>query len=277
MITEHGVAARVGAIVEPVLHDLGFRLVRVRISAQNGCTVQIMAERPDGSFTVEDCEAVSRAVSPALDVDDPVDRAYHLEISSPGIDRPLVRATDFDRWAGHLAKVEMAVPVAGRKRFKGVVVGSEEGFALIDRDDPKPDEERRVRLPLADIGEASLVLTDELVRESLRRGKAALRGETLDEDDAEAGDGEAQDNDKDEAPARPAPRVKGPAKTMSSKAIAKAKAANQKGAGRKSRPESKPRPESQPRPESVAPAGQPSRTPMTKTSAASRQGRTEKE
>src|SRR5689334_25367979 len=99
-----------------------------------------MAERPDGSMTVDDCEAVSRAVSPALDVDDPVDRAYHLEISSPGIDRPLVRATDFDRWAGHLVKVEMAVPIGGRKRFKGVVVGSDEGFALVDRDDSKPEE-----------------------------------------------------------------------------------------------------------------------------------------
>jgi ribosome maturation factor RimP len=266
MITEHGVAARVGAIVEPVLRDLGFRLVRVRISGQNGCTVQIMAERPDGSFTVDDCEAVSRAVSPALDVDDPVDRAYHLEISSPGIDRPLVRATDFDRWAGHLVKVEMAVPIAGRKRFKGVVVGSDEGFALVDRDDSKPDEERRVRLPLADIGEANLVLTDELVRESLRRGKAALRGEAVDEE----GD-EPEDEDEDAAeaaparPAAPAHRAKGPAKTMSSKAIAKAKAANKKGAGRKPRPESPPG------------AGEPSRTPMTKTATASRQGRTEKE
>jgi ribosome maturation factor RimP len=99
LVTETGVAARVGTIVDPVLRDIGYRLVRVKISAQNGCTVQIMAERPDGSMTVEDCEAVSRAVSPALDVDDPLDRAYHLEISSPGIDRPLVRVSDFARWA----------------------------------------------------------------------------------------------------------------------------------------------------------------------------------
>ena len=103
LIADKGVAARVGAVVEPVLRDLGYRLVRVRVTAQNGCTVQIMAERPDGTMSVDDCEAVSRAVSPALDVDDPVDRAYHLEISSPGIDRPLVRVSDFARWAGHEA------------------------------------------------------------------------------------------------------------------------------------------------------------------------------
>ena len=96
LIVDHGVAARVGAVVEPALRDLGYRLVRVRVTGVNGCTVQIMAERPDGAMTVDDCEAVSRAVSPALDVDDPVGRAYHLEISSPGIDRPLVRAGDFD-------------------------------------------------------------------------------------------------------------------------------------------------------------------------------------
>ena len=121
LIVDSGVAARVGAVVEPALHDLGYRLVRVRVSGNNGCTVQIMAERPDGSMTVDDCEAVSRAVSPALDVDDPVGRAYHLEISSPGIDRPLVRSSDFSRWAGHEAKIEMAVPADGRKRFRGVI------------------------------------------------------------------------------------------------------------------------------------------------------------
>ncbi|MCP8938588.1 ribosome maturation factor RimP [Alsobacter sp. SYSU M60028] len=182
MISDSGVAARVGAIVEPVLRDLGYRLVRVRVTAQNGCTVQIMAERPDGSMTVEDCEAVSRAVSPALDVDDPVDRAYHLEISSPGIDRPLVRASDFPRWAGHEAKVEMAVPAYGRKRFRGVILGVEGEAVRLERGDARPDEERVVALPLRDIGEARLVLTDELIRESLRRGKAALRGEAADEE-----------------------------------------------------------------------------------------------
>ncbi|MFO1150141.1 MAG: ribosome maturation factor RimP [Alsobacter sp.] len=209
LIVDGGVAARVGAIVEPTLHDLGFRLVRVRVTGQNGCTVQIMAERPDGTMTVEDCEAVSRGVSPALDVDDPVGRAYHLEISSPGIDRPLVRASDFTRWAGHEAKLEMAAPHEGRKRFRGVVLGVEGAAAIIERTDARPDEEARVTLPLADIGEARLVLTDALVRESLRRGKAALKAAGRDEADladeadlGEGGPGETDgETDGDEAPA----------------------------------------------------------------------------
>src|ERR687895_1648593 len=115
LIVEQGVAARIAAIAEPVLTGLGYRLVRVRISGLAGCTVQIMAERPDGTMSIEDCETVSRALSPVLDVADPIDRAYRLEISSPGIDRPLVRLSDFDRYAGHLLKVEMAVAIEGRK------------------------------------------------------------------------------------------------------------------------------------------------------------------
>src|SRR5712675_2154201 len=108
LIVEQGVAARVAAVAEPVIVGLGFRLVRVRVSGSAGCTVQIMAERSDGTMTIEDCETVSRALSPVLDVADPVDRAYRLEISSPGIDRPLVRRSDFERYAGHLVKIEMA-------------------------------------------------------------------------------------------------------------------------------------------------------------------------
>src|SRR5262245_50334434 len=100
LIVEPGLAARVAAIVEPALERLNFRLVRVRISGSAGCTVQIMAERPDGSMTIDDCELVSRALSPVLDAADPIDRAYRLEISSPGIDRPLVRRSDFERYAG---------------------------------------------------------------------------------------------------------------------------------------------------------------------------------
>ncbi|GGH34080.1 hypothetical protein GCM10007036_47220 [Alsobacter metallidurans] len=235
LIHETGVAARVGTIVAPVLGDLGFRLVRVKISAQNGCTLQIMAERPDGTFSVEDCEAASRAISPALDVDDPLDRAYHLEISSPGIDRPLVRASDFDRWAGHIVKIDMQVPADGRKRFRGVVVGSDDGHAVIEKTEIKEGEEPRARLRLADIAEARLVLTDELIRESLRRGKAELRGETPDED-AEAPEGE--DAEAAPAPARRGPahqaaKPKGPARQMSSKAIQKAKANNPKSAAAK--------------------------------------------
>ena len=125
LIVEPGLAARVAAIAEPVLESLGYRLVRVRVSNADGCTVQIMAERPDGSMVIEDCEAVSRALSPALDMADPIDRAYRLEISSPGIDRPLVRRSDFERYAGHVAHVEMQAPIDGRRRFRGELLGTD--------------------------------------------------------------------------------------------------------------------------------------------------------
>ena len=174
LVVESGVAARVAVIIEPAIIDLGYRLVRVRISAQNGCTVQIMAERPDGTMNVEGCEEISQAVSPALDVDDPVQAAYHLEVSSPGIDRPLVRASDFERWAGHLAKIDTSEPVAGRKRFRGILRGVAGQDALLRRDDAKNEEERDVAIPMRAIAEARLVLTDALVTESLRRGKSGL-------------------------------------------------------------------------------------------------------
>jgi ribosome maturation factor RimP len=139
LITEPGRAARVAALAEPVLAGLGYRLVRVRISGAAGCTVQIMAERPDGTMAIEDCEAASRALSPVLDVADPIESAYQLEISSPGIDRPLVRHSDFDRYAGHVAQVEMTVPVYGRRRFRGLLLGTEGEAARIRRGDATPD------------------------------------------------------------------------------------------------------------------------------------------
>lgn len=169
---ETGVAARVAAIVEPAVEDLGFQLVRVKVNGTNGCTVQIMAERPDGTMSVDDCEIVSKAISPVLDLEDPIERAYYLEISSPGIDRPLVRAGDFVRWVGHDTKIELDIPLNGRKRFRGFVRGAEDGEALIELPDVKEGEESLVRIPLSSIREAHLVLTDELIRESLRRGTA---------------------------------------------------------------------------------------------------------
>jgi ribosome maturation factor RimP len=175
LITEPGLPARVAAIAEPVIEQLGYRLVRVRVSAAEGCTVQIMAERPDGTMTVDDCECVSRALSPVFDVADPIERAYRLEISSPGIDRPLVRKSDFERYAGHLARIETALPVEGRKRFRGVLVGIEGEAARIRRDDAAEGEEAEILLAIEDMSEAKLVLTDELVTEALRREKAAKR------------------------------------------------------------------------------------------------------
>jgi ribosome maturation factor RimP len=134
-----------------------------------------MAERPDGSMTVEDCETVSRALSPVLDVADLIDRAYRLEISSPGIDRPLVRKSDFDRYAGHLAKIETTMPIQGRKRFRGLLIGTEGEAARIRRDDAVEGEEAEVLLAIEDMSEAKLMLTDELVTRALRREKSAKR------------------------------------------------------------------------------------------------------
>ena len=143
LIVEPGLAARVAAIVEPVIEQLGYRLVRVQISGADGCTVQIMAERPDGTMTIEDCETVSRALSPVLDIADPIERAYRLEISSPGIDRPLVRQSDFDRYAGHLVKIEMEVPIDGRKRFRGQLLGTEGETARLRQDGKRDDRKTR--------------------------------------------------------------------------------------------------------------------------------------
>jgi ribosome maturation factor RimP len=175
LVVEPGAAARVSAVAAPVLQGMGYRLVRIKISGEAGCTVQIMAERPDGSMQIEDCEAISRALSPVLDIADPVDRAYRLEISSPGIDRPLVRRSDFERFTGHLVKIEMAVAHQGRKRFRGQITGVEGGAVRLTRDDVKGSEETDVLLTMEDIAEARLVLTDELIAESMRRGKKADR------------------------------------------------------------------------------------------------------
>jgi ribosome maturation factor RimP len=136
-----------------------------------------MAERPDGSMTIEDCEAASRALSPVLDVADPVDRAYRLELSSPGLDRPLVRRSDFERHAGHVVKIEMAATIDGRKRFRGELLGAEGDAARIRRDDAPAGEAADVLLPIEEMAEAKLVLTDALIAEALRRSKQAERGQ----------------------------------------------------------------------------------------------------
>ena len=175
LIVEPGLPARVAATVEPVIESLGYRLVRVKISASDGCTVQIMAERPDGSMMVEDCETISRTLSPVLDAADLIEKAYRLEISSPGIDRPLVRKSDFDRHKGHAVKIEMDVAVDGRKRFRGELVGTQDNAARLHRDDAAADENAEVLLPFEEMSDAKLVLTDDLVTLALRREKAAKR------------------------------------------------------------------------------------------------------
>ena len=173
LIIEPGRAARVAALAEPVLASLGYRLVRVRVSGFAGCTVQIMAERPDGTMTIEDCEAASRALSPVLDAADPIEGAYRLEISSPGIDRPLVRRSDFDRYAGHVAQVEMAAPIDGRRRFRGELGGTDGEFVRLRSSDAAASAE--VLLRIDDMMEARLVLTDALIAQALRRSKHGER------------------------------------------------------------------------------------------------------
>jgi ribosome maturation factor RimP len=175
LIVEQGIAARLAAIAEPVVAGLGFRLVRVRVSGLSGCTIQIMAERPDGGMTIDDCETISRALSPVLDVADPIEAAYRLEISSPGIDRPLVRRSDFERHAGYTIKVEMTTLVAGRRRFRGVLLGTQDDAARIRMDDAASDQASEVLLPIPEMTEAKVILSDALLAQSLKRGKAAQR------------------------------------------------------------------------------------------------------
>jgi len=164
---ETGPALRVAKLVEPVLDSMGFRLVRVKLS---GPSLQIMAERPDGLFSIEDCEQASRAISPVLDLEDPIPSRYHLELSSPGIDRPLVRAEDFERWAGHEAKIEMATPQAGRKRFRGILEGYADGEIRLFIDNPEGGTEKvLVGLPFDAISDAKLVLTDALIEAARQR------------------------------------------------------------------------------------------------------------
>ena len=173
LIVETGLDRRVADIIEPTIEQIGYQLVRVRLSAQNGATLQIMCERPDGTMTVEDCETVSMAVSPVLDVEDPIDKAYHLEVSSPGIDRPMVRKSDFSRWQGHLVKCETSILIDGRKRFRGKIVSADGDGFTVDRDQPAYGEAPTVTIPFSALAEAKLILTDDLIRDALRADKAA--------------------------------------------------------------------------------------------------------
>jgi ribosome maturation factor RimP len=169
-VQETGVAATIAALAEPVLEGLGFRLVRVRIMGGQDTIVEIMAERPDGSMTVEDCKSVSVNLSPLLDVHEPLPGSYRLQISSPGIDRPLVRPSDFEHWAGHETKIELKEPIGGRKRFRGTLDGYEDEEVRVAVDLGK-DGQQVLGFPIGLIADARLVLTDDLIRESLRRAK----------------------------------------------------------------------------------------------------------
>ena len=179
-IGETGLAAQIAAIAEPVLADLGFRLVRVVLSGRNGSTVQIMAERLDGTITVKECADISRRLSPALDAHYPMPGQYNLEVSSPGIDRPLVRPSDFEDWAGYEAKIELKELLAGRKRFRGILEGVEGEEVRIE---VELDQQGRqvLGLPIRLVAEAHLVLTEELIRETLRRTKKSAKKDESDQ------------------------------------------------------------------------------------------------
>lgn len=171
LVIETGLEARVAHLVEPVAKSLGFRLVKVRLLNLNGATLQIMAERPNGEFNITDCEKLSRDLSPVLDVEEPIERAYHLEVSSPGVDRPLVRRSDFERWIGFEVKMEASEMLDGRRRFKGELVDvTDEGIVVELPDVPEGQEQTRT-IPLHLIGEAKLVITDALLAEAGKRQK----------------------------------------------------------------------------------------------------------
>lgn len=183
-IQETGLAGSIGELVAPVLEDLGFRLVRVDISQRDGKTVQVMAERDDGTLTIDDCQRISRQLSPVLDVHDPIAGKYRLEISSPGIDRPLVRPTDFEHWAGYEAKIVVKQAIDGRKRFQGRIEGFEDNEVRMEVE-LEDIGAQVIGLPVNIIDEARLVLTDDLVREALTRAKKRKNAGIVDGSDAE--------------------------------------------------------------------------------------------
>ncbi len=170
-ISETGQEQRIAAIVEPVAHDLGFLLVRVKILPENGCTLQIMAEDEHGQFTIAQCQALSQELSPVLDVEEPIDVAYHLEVSSPGIDRPLVRARDFERNIDHEARVELSHMLNGRKRFRGKIKSVDADTVTLTLPDVPAGANPDFVLPLADISVAKLILTDRLLAQARQRQK----------------------------------------------------------------------------------------------------------
>jgi ribosome maturation factor RimP len=201
MIAKAPVDQRLAAIVRPTVEGMGFDLVRLRLIGGRRMTLQIMAERAAGAegagtMEVEDCAELSRQLSVVLDVEDPLEREYTLEVSSPGIDRPLTRLADFDRWEGYEARLEMDEAVDGRKRFKGILAGTEGSEVLIEVD------EGTIGLEFDWLSDAKLVLTDELVAESLRRSKRPFRPEDYDEV-REIAEDHLEDRDDDDRPDGP--------------------------------------------------------------------------
>jgi ribosome maturation factor RimP len=171
LIAKTAIDRRLAEIVTPTIEGLGFELVRIRLQGGKTATLQIMADRPEGGIVVDDCARISTAVSAVLDVEDPIEDNYHLEVSSPGIDRPLTRLKDFDVWEGYEAKIETSETIDGRRRFKGIVRGTEGDEVLIEIEEK--GEQVTIGLQFDWLSDAKLVLTDELIDEMLRQKKAS--------------------------------------------------------------------------------------------------------
>ncbi|MEL6479640.1 MAG: ribosome maturation factor RimP [Pseudomonadota bacterium] len=174
MVAKAAFDKRLAEIVRPTIEGMGFELVRLRFMSGKKATVQVMAERPDGTMEIEDCADLSRAMSAVLDVEDPISGEYALEVSSPGIDRPLTRLADFDRWEGYEARLETDEMIDGRKRFKGLLAGTEDDEVLIEID------EGTIGLKFDWLSDAKLILTDDLIRESLKARKHAFKEDDFD-------------------------------------------------------------------------------------------------
>ncbi|WP_444453802.1 ribosome maturation factor RimP [Rhodobacter capsulatus] len=171
LIAKTGIDRRLADIVGPTIEGLGFELVRIRMQGGRHPLLQIMADRPEGGIDVDDCGAISTAVSAVLDVEDPIEEKYTLEVSSPGIDRPLTRMKDFDVWEGYEARIETDEQIDGRKRFKGILRGTEDDEVLIEIENQ--GEQVTIGLKFDWLSDAKLILTDELIAEMLRQRKAA--------------------------------------------------------------------------------------------------------
>jgi ribosome maturation factor RimP len=171
LVAKAAIDRRIAGIIAPVVEGMGFELVRVRLQGGRTKTLQIMAERPEGGIEVDECARISTAVSATLDVEDPLDEAYTLEVSSPGIDRPLTRLKDFETWEGYEARIETTEMIDGRRRFKGMLQGVEGDEVLVEIEEQ--GETLTIGLAFDLLSDAKLVLTDELIRDVLRARKDA--------------------------------------------------------------------------------------------------------
>ena len=192
LVAKTAIDRRLADIVTPVIEGMGFELVRLRLMGGKTRTLQIMADRPEGGIVVDDCAAISTAVSAVLDVEDPIEDNYLLEVSSPGIDRPLTRLKDFDAWTGYEARIETTDLIDGRRRFKGELAGTEGDEVLITIEDGK-DGFVTIGLKFDWLADAKLILTDELIAEMLRQKKASGTFDETQFDEIETTEGEEAD------------------------------------------------------------------------------------